>query len=365
MRSVEDAADIIVASSPFTQIYDKTLLSIQECIGAYEHSQQQQQQQQQQSSSSSSSSKVVYIDGSWYHKPDPTTGLFRNPSQEYSLGPRLPNARYIDIDSIASSNELFGPTGVNPKLLPHMMPPPKLFNLCMDAYNIQNNDHIIVYAKRGALFTPRVWFLFVSLGHDPKRVHLMQGSLEDYIEEGVGVGVVDTTSLIQSDLDADGDNTQQQQDKDDAYATMGRDYIDCFDNGILNVSRLYYKHYDNTTTTKSYKSTDSTAKNVCGKEEVLDAVNQYLQHDGNGDYTNSNESSSTRNNTIIIDTRGSGYTKNGHIPSAIHLPYSQIATPDNALTIQTKSALKKLFDDRGINYLDDRKKIILTCGSGV
>ena len=284
----------------------------------------------------------MFIDGSWYHKIDPTTGNLRNPSQEYTTT-RIPNARYLDIDAIATTNDFF-PTQ-NPNSLPHMMPPSKLFALAMDAYNINNDDHVIIYAKRGALFTPRVWFLFVSMGHDPKRVHLMQGSLEDYIEEG---GLVEETfdSLLITD------DEQQKQQHDGYHSSMGREYIDCFDNGILNVTRLYHKHYD--TTKLKYKSNVNSAMNVCEKAEVLEAVNDYL-----------NKNEEPKNNTVILDTRGSGYAKNGYIPSAIHLPYTQIATQSNPLKIQQKSTLKKLFEEREIDYLDPKLKIILSCGSGV
>ena len=301
---------------PFAQIYDKTLVSIQDCIDVQKET--------------SNQPKVVFVDGSWYHRADPTTGQFRNPSQEYINGPRIPNDRYLDIGAIAMTHELFPES--NPKALPHMMPPSRLFSLAMDAYNIQNKDHVIIYARRGALFTPRVWFLFISMGHSPKRVHLMR-SLEDYIEQG---GLVDSSSLMTSD-------SKQQ--------SMGQDYIDCFDNGILNVTRLFHKYYDNTI--PQYKSNDS-ATNVCGKDEVLDAVNKYLKSD-----------SEELKDTVILDTRGSGYKKKGYMPSAIHLPYTKIASPTNALAIQPKEELKKLFEDRGVDYLDPELKIILSCGSGV
>ncbi|KAL7539287.1 hypothetical protein ACHAXR_012570 [Thalassiosira sp. AJA248-18] len=322
-------------TSLFPQLYDQTLVSVRQCLDAFNQEQQQQQQQQRQTQSKSS--KIVFIDGSWYHKPDPTTGLTRHPSQEYSTGPRLPNARFLDIDAIATTYELF--PNKNPKGLPHMMPPPKLFGLAMDAYDIRNEDHIIIYAKRGALFTPRVWFLFLSMGHDSRKVHLMQGSLEDYVDEG---GLVETNSLLAKE--------EKQQDGD--YAAMGNQYIDCFHQGILNVTRLYRTYYP--TTTPQYNLNVSNAMNICGKEEVLDAVNQYLE----GEDMEAKKS-------VIIDTRGSGYAKKGHMPSAIHLPYSQIATPMNSLAIQPKSTLKKLFDEREIDYLNPELKIILSCGSGV
>ncbi|KAL7437446.1 hypothetical protein ACHAXH_007662, partial [Discostella pseudostelligera] len=307
------------AYSPFPQLYGNTLVSV-ETIASLNKA-----QQQQHDALPTTSSKVIFVDGSWYHRPDPITNLPRNPSQDFISGPRLPSARYLDIDALATSHELF--PADNPKKLPHMMPPPKLFCLAMDAYNTRNDDHVIVYARRGAFFTPRVWFLFHSMGHDIRRLHIMQGSLEDYVEVG---GVVDTGEYHHS------------------TTVMGERYIDCFDRGILNVTRLYQEYF--TTTIPRYSVGVPSAMNICNKDAVLEALSNV------GD---------ENKNTVIIDTRGSGYTKKGHMPNAIHLPYSQIATPTNALKIQPVSMLKKLFEDRGIDYLDPTMKIILSCGSGV
>lgn len=307
------------ANSPFPQLYGNTLVSV-ETIASLN-----KEQQQQHDALPTTSSKIIFVDGSWYHRPDPITNLPRNPSQDFISGPRLPSARYLDIDALATSHELF--PADNPKKLPHMMPPPKLFCLAMDAYNIRNDDHVIVYARRGAFFTPRVWFLFHSMGHDIRRLHIMQGSLEDYVEVG---GVVDTGEYHHS------------------TTVMGERYIDCFDRGILNVTRLYQEYF--TTTIPRYSVGVPSAMNICNKDAVLEALSNV------GD---------ENKNTVIIDTRGSGYAKKGHMPNAIHLPYSQIATPTNALMIQPVSMLKKLFEDRGIDYLDPTMKIILSCGSGV
>jgi thiosulfate/3-mercaptopyruvate sulfurtransferase len=307
------------AYSPFPQLYGNTLVSV-ETIASLN-----KEQQQQHDALPTTSSKIIFVDGSWYHRPDPITNLPRNPSQDFISGPRLPSARYLDIDALATSHELF--PADNPKKLPHMMPPPKLFCLAMDAYNIRNDDHVIVYARRGAFFTPRVWFLFHSMGHDIRRLHIMQGSLEDYVEVG---GVVDTGEYHHS------------------TTVMGERYIDCFDRGILNVTRLYQEYF--TTTILRYSVGVPSAMNICNKDAVLEALSNV------GD---------ENKNTVIIDTRGSGYAKKGHMPNAIHLPYSQIATPTNALKIQPVSMLKKLFEDRGIDYLDPTMKIILSCGSGV
>jgi thiosulfate/3-mercaptopyruvate sulfurtransferase len=50
----------------------------------------------------------------------------------------------------------------------------------MDAMGIQKEDQVIVYGRRGCSFTPRIWYMFKTYGHE--KVGLMQGSLEEWIE---------------------------------------------------------------------------------------------------------------------------------------------------------------------------------------
>ena len=373
-----DSNETNESSNPFPQLYGKTLVSIQDCIDAalqQRHMEQQKNRRPEKkihrresqdvrshrTNQTPQMPKVEFVDGSWYHRPDPTTGLPRNPSKEFQSGPRLPKARYFDIDSIATTHDLFPDR--NPKRLPHMMPPPKLFGLAMDAFNICNTehavDHVVIYARRGAVFTPRTWFSFVSMGHDPMKVHLMQGSLEDWVEHG---GWVEDHSLLMDEgKQEDGESWQ-----DPNYATVGEGYADCFDDGILNVTRLYHVRYG--ATNPCYKLSLQHATNVCGKEEVLDAVNCFLEGGNDkvgGIIMDGNAPNTSDAKTVIIDTRGSGYNTLGHIPSAIHLPYSLLVTPTNSLVLQPKTILETLFEERGIDYLNPKLNIILSCGSGV
>lgn len=297
----------------FPSLYGKTLVSVQECREAHQLHQQ------------SDSEQLTFIDASWYHRPDPLTNVMRDPVKEFQEGPRIPNAHYLDIDELATTYELFPDD--NPLKLPHMMPPPTLFEMAMDAYGIRNDNHVVIYAKRGVAFTPRAWFLFFSMGHDLNKVHLMQGSLEDWMEGG---GDVETNSLL---------NGQNK-------ANEGG-YSSCFESGILNVPKMYTS---NNKADSVYQVNSPRAAHICNKEEVLRAVNSCMVED---------------KNTIIVDTRGSGYTQKGHMPSAIHLPYRALLNPSNLLQLKTKSELHTAFSQRGINYQDPNLKIILSCGSGV
>jgi thiosulfate/3-mercaptopyruvate sulfurtransferase len=329
--------------STLASLYGKTLVSVQDCIEAYRQQLHHQKQQQP---------RTVFIDASWYHRPDPTTNQMRNPAEEFAEGPRLPNAHYLDIDALATTFELFPED--NPKNLPHMMPPGDLFGLAMDAYGIRHStgddsdgfsDHVIIYAKRGAVFTPRTWFLFISMGHDPNKVHLMQGSLEDWIDAG---GQVENHSLM--------DNTVTLGEEILINRRVGDGYSDCFQGGVLNIGKLWSSRRNQADT--MYQVGSQSARHVCDKEEVLQTVNEYLSDQ------NSNNNPAT-SNTLIIDTRGSGFAKKGHMPSAIHLSYRQMVNPSNRLQLLPKSELHDLFAERGIDYLDPTLKIILSCGSGV
>jgi len=175
----------------------------------------------------------------------------------------------------------------------------------MDANGITNQDHILIYAKEGSLFTPRTWFLFKTMGHDPSKIHLLQGSLEQWIEAG---GNVDGSILTQ-------------------------DSIPCAKDLNLDPSRQY-----------QYKARD--AKNVYKMPQVLNAVE------------------SKNENFLFLDPRGSSFESNGHIPNAIHLPYSQLTNPENALQMKSIPELQQLFQDVDID-INTSKTIICTCGSGV
>ena len=159
----------------------------------------------------------------------------------------------------------------------------------------------------------------------------MQGSLEDWIESG---GEVDCRSLEEDHVDG---------------VPHAEGYEDCFDRGILNVSKLYRSRCGRGADVR-YRTGVSRAANICDKHEVLRAVNEH---------------SSLSSNTVIIDTRGSGYTRKGHMPSAIHLPYRRMVDPSNPLVLLPKEELHDLFVSRGIRYRDPNLKIILSCGSGV
>ena len=70
------------------------LVSVESCVEAH-----------------SSKHSPIFVDASWYLSPD------QNGRVDYEAGPRIDGAKFFDIDDVSSKGEL------NPKGLPHMMPP--------------------------------------------------------------------------------------------------------------------------------------------------------------------------------------------------------------------------------------------------
>jgi len=168
----------------------------------------------------------------------------------------------------------------------------------MDAFEIGNSDRVIVYARRGSIFTPRTWFLFRTMGHE--NVQLMQGSLEDWVDAGGPIDEDSTVVLSANDVDV--------------------------------------------TQPTTYKARDPV--NVVDMKYMLDIVEK------------------GEDAAIIVDPRGSSFAKKGHIPGAIHLPYSSLVDPDNQLKLKSPANLKKEFQKVGIDIHSDIP-VVCSCGSGV
>ncbi len=70
----------------------------------------------------------------------------------------------------------------------------------------------------------------------------------------------------------------------------------------------------------------------------------------------------------ILDTRGSSFAK-GHIPGAIHIPYSSLTHDESSLKLKSKSELQRILqdavgDEESFQKLS-KEPVLLTCGSAV
>lgn len=246
--------------------------------------------------------KNVFIDGSWYLNPD------RDSRAEYESGPRIEGAKFFDIDDVCSKGEL------NPKGLPHMMPPKVLFAAVMDALGIQNSSNIVIYGTKGCMLPSRVLYTFRAMGHAADRVHLMEGTLADWQNGG---GTIETGATTSIRVAAIAEN-------------------------LANI-------------TPTYSAVD--ARNTVDMDEISSVV-------GDGG----------KADAIIIDARSEGRflgespeprvgLRGGHMPNAYNVPVTELLD-QNLSRLRSIKDMKAIFDKAGINIQTD-KRIICSCGSGV
>jgi thiosulfate/3-mercaptopyruvate sulfurtransferase len=287
------------------------VLSVQECIKRFQNK----------------TSK--FIDGSWHLTKD------RDARKEYEQGPRIPNAIFFDIDDVATKDGAQD-IGEQPQQqqqqyglnLPHMMPSKELFGAFMDAVGIRDTDDLIVYGTKGTFSVPRAFYTLRECGHGKKNtthynnIHMMDGSLQDWIDAGGEVELGMKSSIRVCDLHT----TDSNRDNENMY---------------------------------KYQTSDTT--HIKTFPEML----QIVQDGQSGKETSS----------IIVDARSSARfygeapeprpgIPSGHMPGSKNVPFHLLLDENNMSKFKPKEEMMKVFHDAGIN-VHSEKEIITTCGSGV
>lgn len=252
-------------------------------------------------------SDVVFFDGSWWLGKRETTSR-----QDFEKGPRIAGAHFFDIDDVSSPPGSAG----NPKSLPHMMPTPSTFAAAMDAMAVKNTDHIIVYGQKGCPFVYRAFFQFACMGHDYARVHMLEGSLQDWIAAGGSVDDQPVHVMRVADLDTS---------KATAYQAV-------------------------------------PTRNVVEMQEVL----QLLSGDRSGTGDDS---------TLIVDVRSperfNGQVEEprpglrlGHMPGAKNLFFQNLLNKDEPTKLKPRDELLRIMQESLGEDVLSSVKVIATCGSG-
>jgi thiosulfate/3-mercaptopyruvate sulfurtransferase len=255
---------------------------------------------------------VKFIDGSWF------LGADRNAQQEYIQGPRIAGARFLDIDEISSRT---------PDQLPHMMPTPAVFAATMDAYDISNQDHVIVYGSKDCMFVARGFWQMRVMGHPKERCHLLDGSLEDWMQAG---GPVEAKGTAPSYPVVDYEQATKMAESDPSSIQ----YQAKQPQNIVDLEELKSLIAQGKTT---------TATDVDDKVTVVDVR------------------SSARFNAEVDEPRPG--LRLGHMPGAKNLFFLDLLNPDNKVRLKSKDELRKLVENAGIT-LPLQNKVIATCGSG-
>ena len=110
--------------------------------------------------------KIKIIDAS-FKMP----GILPLPKDDY-LASHLPGAVFFDVDAVSDHS--------NP--LPHMFPGAEQFGRDVGGLGIGNGDTVVLYDSGGWVAAPRVWWMFLSFGH--QNVRILNGGLKKWRAEG-------------------------------------------------------------------------------------------------------------------------------------------------------------------------------------
>ena len=91
---------------------------------------------------------AVVLDTSWLYQPDPPT---RNAYQEFLSGPRFPNARFWDVESVSEPH---------PEGYMLMLPSPERFAAFAGKLGISKHSHVVVYDGERVFAAPRTAWTF-------------------------------------------------------------------------------------------------------------------------------------------------------------------------------------------------------------
>jgi thiosulfate/3-mercaptopyruvate sulfurtransferase len=161
------------------------------------------------------------------------------------------------------------------------------------------------------MMTHRAWWQIRNMGHAPEKIHLMAGSLDEWIAAGGATEEGPTKAL------------------------------DCND---LDLSKP-----------ASYLATDP--QNIVDMQGMLKIIEE-------GD----------RSDSIIIDARAKerflGLVEEprpgmrlGHMPRAKNIPFMSLIDPDNVLQFKPKEEIAAIIREAGVD-VDSPKNIVVSCGSG-
>ena len=271
----------------------------------------------------------VFVDGSWHMPMGPSP---RNSRSEFASGPRIPGAVFFDIDDVSSPH----PT------LPHMRPSPALFARAMDRMGISPEDVVYVYASEGCAFAHRAYWTFAFGGyHDPRRVKLVQGSLDEWQICG---GALDREAIVEGGIDG-GD------------VRLFR-AIELETDGVARPPRYVPFRSDND------GGEDLSVADVDGVLAVVD---------GRADDAST---------TVVVDARSAGRfhgrdpeprpgLRGGHIPGSVNVPFMSLLDPNDVTRYRPMEEVRAIFVGAGIEPLGGgdggpiRRRVICTCGSGM
>ncbi|KAF8521477.1 Rhodanese-like domain-containing protein [Gautieria morchelliformis] len=273
--------------------------------------------------------KTIFIDASWVMPNSP-----RKPKEEFTAF-RIPTARFLDIDEVASHTDEGSRLGLR-----HMMPDPQVFAQACENLGITRDSHVILYDTHGLFSSPRALFMFRAFSHTNSSV--LNGGLPRWIDEGYQV-------------EANPPNPAELSRNSDAGTVNRTSYP------APSMNETVIRSYSDMVSNSTLLRTDPTM------ELVLDAR--------------------PRGRYLGVDPEPRPNLPSGHIPGSFSLPFNQFTIPhkvaaDSPLssyppylssgytTLRPPQELsedirKSLGTDFGNQVLGGERRIVTTCGSGM
>lgn len=127
---------------------------------------------------------ILLLDASWF-----MPALQRDGKAEW-LEQTIPGAKYFDFDKKICDTT---------SELPHMMPGVALFEHSARALGVNNTSTLVVFDRLGIFSSPRVWWMFKSMGFN--NIAVLDGGLNSWLEAGYEVAKGEVNSLeVQGDF---------------------------------------------------------------------------------------------------------------------------------------------------------------------
>ena len=110
---------------------------------------------------------VKIIDCSW-HMPQTNRNGFEEFKKQH-----IPNSIFFDLDKNSKLNTD----------LPHMLTDKISWEKIVSEMGIKNGDKIVIYDNSDVISSCRCWYNFIYFGHNPERVHVLDGGLKKWKRE--------------------------------------------------------------------------------------------------------------------------------------------------------------------------------------
>ncbi|KAH8120633.1 thiosulfate sulfurtransferase [Phellopilus nigrolimitatus] len=249
----------------------------------------------------------IALDVSWHMPNSP-----RSAKEEF-LRKRLPDARFLDLDVVATPSQLG---------LSHMIPSAEDFASACESFGIEPDTHVILYDTHGVFSAPRALFMFRAFGHGKSSI--LDGGLPRWEAEGLPLDVESVSSTVSK--------------KNATYPTPPLD----------------------AEVVKSYEQVVSNAET----EPIIDpTVALVVDARPNGRFAGK-------------DPEPRAGISSGHIPYSFSLPFSSFlqnnTTPAGASYTtflppsEIKAALVRVLGEKNASdVINGKRNIVTTCGSGM